>query len=62
MVSNSPQIHERYWSANQESRESIAFRNRSDWTIFFQLPRFEKRHCNGVPLQNHERFYRYGIP
>ena len=41
LLGNSLQIYECYWSFHKKTWESFVFRNRCDWTIFFQVPRFE---------------------
>ena len=45
---NSPQIYECYCSICKTTWDSFVFRKRWDWTIFFQVSRFECQHCNRV--------------
>ena len=45
---NNSQIYECCWSICKTTWDSFVFRKRWDWTVFFQVSRFESLHCNTV--------------
>ena len=56
---NRPQIYEGCWSICKTTLDSFVFRKRCDWTIFFQVSRFECLHCNRVWTSIILRLYMY---